>query len=39
MRNLVAVLFRLENSGSPREAEEGLLALNEELAAVLSEAR
>jgi predicted transposase YdaD len=31
MRNLVAVLFRLENSGSSQEIEEGLLALREEL--------
>jgi predicted transposase/invertase (TIGR01784 family) len=31
MHNLVAVLFRLENSDSPRDAAEGLLALREEL--------
>ncbi|MCP4665576.1 MAG: Rpn family recombination-promoting nuclease/putative transposase, partial [Deltaproteobacteria bacterium] len=33
MRNLVAILFRLENSSSTQEVEDGLVALNEELEA------
>ncbi|MCP4661320.1 MAG: Rpn family recombination-promoting nuclease/putative transposase, partial [bacterium] len=33
MRNLVAILFRLENSASTQEIEESLVELNEELGA------